>query len=114
VRDKSNGYGAIAEAFTQARRPFIGPKTVLEWASRLQPGAAIIDVGCGNGVPISEAIPIKLQGAPTDLRPNALSIARTAANPVGMSIPWQASAACSGPILRHQTGLTELNSMELK
>ena len=56
MQDKSNGYEAIAEAFTRARRPHIGPKTVLEWAKRLQPGASVLDIGCGNGVPISKAL----------------------------------------------------------
>lgn len=27
-----------------------------KWAVRLQPGASILDLGCGNGVPISEAL----------------------------------------------------------
>jgi hypothetical protein len=56
VLDKSNGYEAIAEAFTRARRPSIGPATVRKWTKRLQPGASILDIGCGYGVPISEAL----------------------------------------------------------
>ena len=36
--------------------PSIGPKIVHKWAKRLQPGASILDIGCGNGVPISEAL----------------------------------------------------------
>ena len=54
--DKSNGYEAIAEAFTRARSPFIGSATVRKWTKRLQPGASILDIGCGYGVPISEAL----------------------------------------------------------
>jgi 2-polyprenyl-3-methyl-5-hydroxy-6-metoxy-1,4-benzoquinol methylase len=54
--DKSNGYEAIAEAFTRARRLSIGPSIVRKWAKQLQPGAAILDIGCGFGVPISEAL----------------------------------------------------------
>jgi 2-polyprenyl-3-methyl-5-hydroxy-6-metoxy-1,4-benzoquinol methylase len=54
--DKSNGYEAIAEAFSRARTVSIGPLTVRNWAKRLQPGASILDIGCGNGVPISQAL----------------------------------------------------------
>jgi 2-polyprenyl-3-methyl-5-hydroxy-6-metoxy-1,4-benzoquinol methylase len=56
VQDKSNGYEAIAEAFTHARTPSIGPRIVRKWAERLQPGAAVLDLGCGYGVPISKAL----------------------------------------------------------
>jgi 2-polyprenyl-3-methyl-5-hydroxy-6-metoxy-1,4-benzoquinol methylase len=56
VPDKSNGYEAIAESFTRARMPSIGPTIVRKWAKRLQPGASILDIGCGCGVPISEAL----------------------------------------------------------
>ncbi len=54
--DKSNGYEAIAEAFARARRPFIGPSIVRKWAKQLQPGSTILDIGCGFGVPISQAL----------------------------------------------------------
>ncbi len=56
VQDKSNGYEGIAEAFTRARTQSIGPRIVRQWAKRLQPGAAILDIGCGYGAPISEAL----------------------------------------------------------
>ncbi|MGH9627565.1 MAG: class I SAM-dependent methyltransferase, partial [Bryobacteraceae bacterium] len=56
VQDKSNGYEAIAEAFTRARTISIGPRIVRKWAKRLQPGASILDIGCGYGIPISEAL----------------------------------------------------------
>jgi 2-polyprenyl-3-methyl-5-hydroxy-6-metoxy-1,4-benzoquinol methylase len=54
--DKSNGYEAIAEAFVRARSASIGPKTVRNWARRLPPGSDILDLGCGHGVPVSEAL----------------------------------------------------------
>jgi SAM-dependent methyltransferase len=56
VTDKSNGYERIAKDFIPARNRTIGPRVVREWAKRLQPGTAILDVGCGYGVPISEAL----------------------------------------------------------
>jgi 2-polyprenyl-3-methyl-5-hydroxy-6-metoxy-1,4-benzoquinol methylase len=56
VPDASNGYEAIAEAFIRARTPSIGPKVVRKWAAGLQPGASILDIGCGHGVPISEVL----------------------------------------------------------
>jgi 2-polyprenyl-3-methyl-5-hydroxy-6-metoxy-1,4-benzoquinol methylase len=56
VRDKSNGYEAIADAFTHARTLSIGPSIVRKWATRLQPGTSILDIGCGSGIPISETL----------------------------------------------------------
>ena len=56
MRDMSNGYEAIAEAFIRARTPSIGPDVVRKWTKWLQPGASILDIGCGYGVPISEAL----------------------------------------------------------
>ena len=54
--DKSNGYEAIAESFIRARRSFIGPDHVRNWAKRLHPGTAILDLGCGSGIPVSQAL----------------------------------------------------------
>jgi 2-polyprenyl-3-methyl-5-hydroxy-6-metoxy-1,4-benzoquinol methylase len=54
--DKSNGYDAIAHSFAQARSPSIGPTIVREWARGLEPRATILDIVCGNGVPISETL----------------------------------------------------------
>lgn len=54
--DASNGYENTAEAFIRARRPSIGPTVVRRWATGLRAGASILDLGCGSGVPISEAL----------------------------------------------------------
>ena len=54
--DGSNGYESIAEAFMRARTPSIGPTVVRRWARTLPAGASILDLGCGSGVPISEAL----------------------------------------------------------
>lgn len=51
--DRSRGYDALAEAFI-GRRSDIGSRLVHEWArTRVPPGGRIVDVGCGNGVPIT-------------------------------------------------------------
>ena len=38
------------------RSPTIGVATVRAWARSLPPGASILDLGCGSGVPISQAL----------------------------------------------------------
>ena len=54
--DHSQGWNNIAEQFMAARSN-IGAETVLAWArDTVSPGDAIIDVGCGSGVPISKVL----------------------------------------------------------
>lgn len=55
-RDRSNGYEEAVEGFMSARDPRTGVATVREWSRTLAPGASILDVGCGHGVPISQAL----------------------------------------------------------
>lgn len=40
----------------RARNVRIGPATVKEWARTLAPGASVLDLGCGFGVPISQVL----------------------------------------------------------
>ena len=55
--DPSNGYEAASEQFMAHRsRSTVGLETVRNWAGRLPPGAAVLDLGCGHGVPISQAL----------------------------------------------------------
>ncbi|MBS1726004.1 MAG: class I SAM-dependent methyltransferase [Armatimonadetes bacterium] len=54
--DRSNGYEAIAHTFAEARSNSIGATKVREWARNLAPGAIILDIGCGGGVPISQVL----------------------------------------------------------
>ena len=54
--DKSNGYEAAAERFMSARDSWIGVATVREWSRTLPPGSSILDLGCGHGVPVSQAL----------------------------------------------------------
>jgi 2-polyprenyl-3-methyl-5-hydroxy-6-metoxy-1,4-benzoquinol methylase len=55
-QDKSNGYEQLAETFIRTRKRQIGTTTVREWSKTLPPGSSILDLGCGNGVPISEVL----------------------------------------------------------
>jgi 2-polyprenyl-3-methyl-5-hydroxy-6-metoxy-1,4-benzoquinol methylase len=45
----------VATSFV-AVRSRIGAATVRSWARSLPPGAAILDLGCGSGVPIAQAL----------------------------------------------------------
>lgn len=56
MADRSNGYEAIAEVYSRTRAASIGPGVVRNWAKRLCPGASILDLGCGNGIPVTEAL----------------------------------------------------------
>src|ERR1700719_5419936 len=55
-QDKSNGYEEFAEAFMSARNPRMGPAIIREWSLTLPRACPILDLGCGHGVPISEAL----------------------------------------------------------
>jgi SAM-dependent methyltransferase len=55
-RDSSNGYDEVAERFMAGRNPRIGVATVLEWSETLPRGGSVLDLGCGNGVPISQVL----------------------------------------------------------
>ena len=58
--DRSNGYEAVAVEFLARRRSGrstgIGEHEVLAWARTLRNGAAVIDLGCGPGFPITEVL----------------------------------------------------------
>ena len=55
--DRSDGYEAMASEFMARRaRSSIGVATVRSWARSLPPAAAILDLGCGHGVPLSMAL----------------------------------------------------------
>ena len=57
--DASNGYEDAASAFVAARertRPAIGEHRVRAWAAELPRGAAVLDAGCGAGVPVTQAL----------------------------------------------------------
>jgi SAM-dependent methyltransferase len=55
--DLSNGYEEAAQAFMRLRGASdIGVATVRKWASTLPPGASVLDLGCGDGVPLAKAL----------------------------------------------------------
>ena len=54
--DQSNGYEEIASSYISARgenEAGVGAAVVAEWSKTLPEHAAVLDLGCGNGVPIS-------------------------------------------------------------
>jgi SAM-dependent methyltransferase len=58
--DRSNGYEAVAAEFLarrgSARSAGIGVSEVRKWARTLPRGAAVVDLGCGPGLPITEVL----------------------------------------------------------
>ncbi|MES2623814.1 MAG: class I SAM-dependent methyltransferase [Pseudomonadota bacterium] len=55
--DKSNGWEAFANQLISGRQQRrIGAETVSAWAHSLTPGSAVLDLGCGSGVPVSELL----------------------------------------------------------
>jgi SAM-dependent methyltransferase len=58
--DRSNGYEGVAAEFLAGRgrapSTAIGAKAVCDWARRLPSGAAVIDLGCGSGLPITKVL----------------------------------------------------------
>src|ERR1700746_2401561 len=59
TNDKSNGYEDVAAEFLAGRGRAaggIGTSVVEEWSRSLQRAAAVLDLGCGTGVPISQVL----------------------------------------------------------
>ncbi|MGH7474946.1 MAG: class I SAM-dependent methyltransferase [Longimicrobiales bacterium] len=55
--DRSNGYEAVSSEFIALRtRSSVGAATVRDWAQALPHGGAVLDLGCGHGVPISRVL----------------------------------------------------------
>jgi SAM-dependent methyltransferase len=54
--DRSNGYEGVAAEFVSTRSATIGVKRVRDWAKALPRGAAVVDLGCGPGFPITEVL----------------------------------------------------------
>ena len=60
MTDRSNGYEGVAAEFLAGRgrapSTAIGVGAVRNWARRLPRGAAVIDLGCGTGLPITNTL----------------------------------------------------------
>jgi SAM-dependent methyltransferase len=57
MSDGSNGYEQFAAEFMSGRTESrVGAATVRDWSSALPRGAAVLDLGCGCGVPISQVL----------------------------------------------------------
>lgn len=60
MTDRSNGYEGVAAEFLAGRgrasSTAIGASRVRDWARTLPRGAAVIDLGCGSGLPITEVL----------------------------------------------------------
>lgn len=57
--DQSNGYEKIAELFANSRGKAIngvGASTVRAWAQTLKTGAAVLELGCGTGIPMTKIL----------------------------------------------------------
>jgi SAM-dependent methyltransferase len=63
MQDQSNGYEGIAAEFLarrgSGRSTGAGVNAVQKWARTLPPGAAVIDLGCGPGFPITEVLVVE-------------------------------------------------------
>jgi 2-polyprenyl-3-methyl-5-hydroxy-6-metoxy-1,4-benzoquinol methylase len=55
MADPSNGYDGLAREFMTVRSN-VGAATVRQWARRLPPQGTVLDLGCGHGIPISQAL----------------------------------------------------------
>jgi 2-polyprenyl-3-methyl-5-hydroxy-6-metoxy-1,4-benzoquinol methylase len=54
--DKSSGYEEVANLFMSERDSLTGVSTVRQWSGTLARGSSVLDLGCGHGVPLSQAL----------------------------------------------------------
>src|SRR5687767_13416223 len=58
-KDQSNGYEQVAKRFIERRGmdvDGVGASVVRRWSKGLSPGASVLDLGCGTGIPISKVL----------------------------------------------------------
>jgi SAM-dependent methyltransferase len=56
MSDLSNGYDDDSEGFIASRSPTIGVSIVRSWARSLPDGTRVLEVGCGDGHPITRTL----------------------------------------------------------
>lgn len=56
MSDLSNGYDDESETFILSRSPTIGVSIVRSWAQSLPAGARVLEIGCGDGNPITRTL----------------------------------------------------------
>jgi SAM-dependent methyltransferase len=60
MKDQSNGYESVAAQFLAGRgrapSTAIGTAAVRSWARTLPPGATVLELGCGTGLPITRVL----------------------------------------------------------
>jgi SAM-dependent methyltransferase len=54
--DRSNGWEAVASQLIALRSPTIGVATLHEWVASLHVRGAVLELGCGAGIPVSEVL----------------------------------------------------------
>lgn len=78
--DESNGYDGIAATYINGRGRTvdgIGSSTVRSWAQHFGPGAAVLDLGCGTGIPVTKILlEAGLKAYAVDASPNMVSAFR--------------------------------------
>lgn len=56
MSDSSNGYDDESEGFIAGRSPTIGASIVRAWAQSLPAGTKVLEIGCGDGNPITRTL----------------------------------------------------------
>lgn len=84
--DLSSGWEAVAGRFT-ALRSATGSDVVRRWATRLPPGGAVVDIGCGTGWPVAQVL------ADVGLTVSGIDPSPTLLAAFGRTLP-EAPAAC--------------------
>jgi SAM-dependent methyltransferase len=56
MSDLSNGYDDESEGFIAGRSPTIGVSIVRSWAQSLRVGTTVLEIGCGDGNPITRTL----------------------------------------------------------
>ena len=54
--DRSNGWEAVASQLIALRSATIGLTTLQKWIASLDVRGTVLDLGCGGGIPVSEAL----------------------------------------------------------